>query len=123
MRDTTEQHLQMAKLLRQKAMALSGEACASAIKQSNLFLALATHAAEDRGGLDLSSFDFDTEPPDWSEIDRQVAKLTPIKAHGRKPKLSEHYPELWERIRLLQGSRQADTRSFRLSGWWSRLSR
>jgi hypothetical protein len=99
MRYTAEQHLQMAKLLRRKAMGLPAEQSMSAIKQSNLFLALAAAAAEDRGGLDFRSFDFDAVPPDWSEIDRQVANLTSIKIDNRPAELAKYNRELWERIR------------------------
>jgi hypothetical protein len=122
MRYTAEQHLQMAKLLRQKAMGLPAEQSMSAIKQSNLFLTLAAAAAEDRGGLDFRSFDFDAVPPDWSEIDRQVANLTSIKVDNRAAELAKCNRELWERIRRVQGPRQAETMSSRLSGWWSRFS-
>jgi hypothetical protein len=123
MSGTAEQHLQMAKLIRQKAMAFPADKRAQAIEQSNLFLALAADASKDRGGLDLRGFDFDALPPDWSDIDRQIAKLTPIKVDERKSKSSKQHAELWERIRLFQDSHQADTGSSRLGGWWSRLSR
>ena len=123
MSGTAEQHLQMAKLIRQKAMAFPADKRAQAIEQSNLFLALAADASKDRGGLDLRGFDFDALPPDWSDIDRQIAKLTPIKVDERKSKPSKQHAELWERIRMFQDSHQADIASSRLSGWWSRLSR
>jgi hypothetical protein len=123
MSGTAEQHLQMAKLIRQKAMAFPADKRAQAIEQSNLFLALAADASKDRGGLDLRGFDFDALPPDWSDIDRQIAKLTPIKVDERKSKSSKQHAELWERIRLFQDSHQADIGSSRLGGWWSRLSR
>jgi hypothetical protein len=108
MRYTAEQHLQMAKLLRQKAMALPAEKSAEVVKQSNLFLALAAAAAKDRGGLDLRGFDFDAMPPDWTAIDRQVAELTSIGADDRKSKLSKYLPELRERIRLFRDSQAGD---------------
>jgi len=123
MSGTAEQHLQMAKLIRQKAMAFPADKRAQAIEQSNLFLALAADASKDRGGLDLRGFDFDALPPDWSDIDRQIAKLTPIKVDERKSKSSKQHAELWERIRLFQDSHQTDIGSSRLGGWWSRLSR
>jgi hypothetical protein len=104
MSGTAEQHLQMAKLIRQNAMAFPAHKRAQAIKQSNLFLALAADASKDRGGLDLRGFDFDALPPDWSDIDRQIAKLTPIKPDERKSELSRQHAELWERIRLFQDS-------------------
>jgi hypothetical protein len=100
MSGTAEQHLQMAKLIRQKAMAFPADKRAQAIEQSNLFLALAADASKDRGGLDLRGFDFDALPPDWSDIDRQIAKLTPIKVDERKSKSSKQHAELWERIRF-----------------------
>ena len=120
---TAEQHLQMAKLIRQKAMAFPADKRAEAVKKSNFFLALAARAAKDRGGLDLRGFDFDALPPDWSDIDRQIAKLMPIEVDERTWKLSKRHAELWERIRAFQDSRQADTGSSRLGRWWSRLTR
>jgi hypothetical protein len=116
MSGTAEQHLRMAKLIRQKAMAFPLDKRAQAIKHSNLFLALAADASKDRGGLDLRGFDFDAQPPDWSDIDRQIAKLTPIDVDERKSKASKRHAELWERIRLFQDSDQADIESSRLGG-------
>jgi hypothetical protein len=123
MRYAAEQHLQMAKLIRQKAMAFPAEKRDEAIKQSNLFLALAAEAAKDRGGLDLRRFDFDAMPPDWSEIDRQMAALAPISVDDRKSRLSQHHRELQARVRMFQKSQSPDTGSSASRGWWSRLTR
>jgi hypothetical protein len=76
---TAEQHLQMAKLLRRKAMSLPIGECSSAIKKSNFFLALAAWQSTDRGGLYVADFDFEALVPNWSRIDRRVANLAPIK--------------------------------------------
>jgi hypothetical protein len=77
MKFLTEQHLTMAKLLREKAASLTDPTRDRVIKSSNGFLVCAALGARDRGFLSLSGFDWEAVMPDWSFVDEQIGQLTP----------------------------------------------
>jgi hypothetical protein len=76
---SSEQHLVMAKRLRENANWLGQQDRIGAVKRSNTFVILAVRAAKTRGGIDISHFDFDALKPDWTVIDQQIARLEAIK--------------------------------------------
>jgi hypothetical protein len=78
MKFSSEQHLAMAKLLRDMAKSLVEPTRGQAIRRSNAHLACAVLAAKDRGGLSTSGFDFEALSPDWSIIESQIARLEPL---------------------------------------------
>jgi hypothetical protein len=78
MRFSTEQHIAAAKRVRENAMSLGEPERTQTIQGSNSLLLLAVLAAKDRGGISLSGFDRDALNPDWSIIDEQVHRLTPL---------------------------------------------
>lgn len=75
---SSEKHVELAKLLRAKANWLSQHERMEAVKKSNSFLAAAVLAAQARGGIATSGFDFDALNPDWTIIDDQVRRLLPV---------------------------------------------
>ena len=77
MKFSAEQHLAVAKLLRDKAKSLGGMERAQAIQRSNEVLVLAVLAAKDRGGLSLSGFDREACEPDWTILNEQFRRLAP----------------------------------------------
>jgi hypothetical protein len=77
MRFLAEQHLAMAKLLREKAASRLDIERPKWIKKSNSLLVCAALAAKERGGLSFCGFDRDSLTPDWNAIDYQIAQLKP----------------------------------------------
>lgn len=75
MRFFPEQHLAMAKLLREQAEPLLGAEREKRIKLSNGFLVCAVHAARERGGISLSDFDWVSLTSDWNAVDDQITRL------------------------------------------------
>jgi len=77
MQFTTEQHLAMAKTLREQAKGADEPGCIRLMKRSNTCLAAAIGAAKGRGEISAIGFDFDSLSPDWAVIDDQIASLEP----------------------------------------------
>lgn len=73
----SEQHLALAKLVRNRAADAPPPEQETWIRKSNSFLACAQLAAQDRGGISLEGFAWEVLTPDWSLIDRQVSRLPP----------------------------------------------
>jgi hypothetical protein len=71
----SEQHLALAKLLRNRAADVPHPEQETWIRKSNSFVACAQLAAQDRGGISLEGFAWEALTPDWSLIDRQVSRL------------------------------------------------
>jgi hypothetical protein len=80
----SEQHLALAKLLRNKAAAVPYPEQEKWIRKSNSLLACAELAAQDRGGISLEGFAWEAITPDWSLIDRQMSHL-PLPHIGGPP--------------------------------------
>src|ERR1700730_16691872 len=103
MRRTAEQHLALAKQLREKAQTLPELDRAKAIQHSNSVLALVAFAAKDRGGVSVKGFDFQTLTPDWTVIDEQIARLAPINEQLRPagPAQEQHQEDPRGQVRQL----------------------
>ncbi|MDP2355739.1 MAG: hypothetical protein Q8M31_06715 [Beijerinckiaceae bacterium] len=71
-----EQHVALAKLMRDNGARLPGPEQEKWIRKSNSFVVCARLAAEERGGISLKSFAWKTLTPDWSFIDYQISRLT-----------------------------------------------
>jgi hypothetical protein len=80
----SEQHLALAKLLREKAAQAPAPQQEEWIRKSNSFLACAQLAAQDRGGISLEGFAWEALTPDWSLIDGQIGQL-PLPHVGGPP--------------------------------------
>jgi hypothetical protein len=72
-----EQHLAVAKLLRQKGVNRTGEDRERFIKMSNSFVICAHLSAANQGGVCLDNFDWLALQPDWVVIEKQLATLSP----------------------------------------------
>jgi hypothetical protein len=81
---SSEQHLALAKSVRQKGEGVPCPEQEQWIRKSNSFLACAQLAARDRGGVSLEGFAWEALTPDWSLIDRQVSRL-PLPHVGAPP--------------------------------------
>jgi IrrE N-terminal-like domain len=75
---SAEQHVSVAKFVRDNARALAEPARRRAIQISNSFLTCAVLSAKDRGGISLLGFEFEALTPDWTSIDTQIVSLLPI---------------------------------------------
>lgn len=75
---STEQHLAVAKLIRQKAGNRRGSTATRFLKMSNSFVVCARVAAKERGGLLLTGFEWTSLSPDWGAIEQQIARLDPL---------------------------------------------
>jgi hypothetical protein len=75
MRFFAEQHVAIAKQLREKAELLPVVEREQRIKASNGFLACAALAVRERGGISLSDFDWEALTPDWNTVDDQISQL------------------------------------------------
>jgi hypothetical protein len=79
MSHSTEQHLAVAKLIRENAANGRGAHFERAVRVSNTFLICARLAGKDQGGISLAGFEWASVTPDWSLIDNQIARLAPVK--------------------------------------------
>lgn len=76
---SSEQHLAVAKLIRNNAANGRGAPSDRAIRVSNTFLVSARLAAKDRGGISLAGFQWSCMRPDWTVIEKQIERLAPVK--------------------------------------------
>jgi hypothetical protein len=83
-----EQHLAVARLLRQKGRNGSGEDRERFVRMSNSFVICARLSAANRGGICLDSFDWLSLNPDWTSVNQQLARLSPPHIDG--PPLVPH---------------------------------
>jgi hypothetical protein len=72
-----EQHLAVARLLRQKGRNVCGEDRERFVRMSNTFVICARLSAANRGGICLASFDWLSPNPDWALVEQQIASLSP----------------------------------------------
>ena len=77
-----EQHLAVAKLLRQKAVNRTGKDRERFVRMSNSFVICARLSAANRGGICLDSFDWLSLNPDWTSVSQQLARLSPPHIDG-----------------------------------------
>ena len=77
-----EQHLVAAKLLRESGARRTGAERELFIKKSNSFVMRARLCANNRGGIDLSDFNWSSLTPDWNVIEEQVRRLAPPDIDG-----------------------------------------
>ena len=70
-----EQHLAAAKMVRANGAHLTGACRERFIKSSNSFVVCARLAAQDRGGISLAGFEWDSINPDWNVVDEQIQRL------------------------------------------------
>lgn len=70
-----EQHLALAKLVRNKGADVPQAEQELWIRKSNSFLVCARMAAAERGGISLEGFAWKALAPDWGDIDEQVRRL------------------------------------------------
>jgi hypothetical protein len=78
----SEQHLALAKLLRNRAAGVPHPEQETWIRKSNSFVACAQLAARDRGGISLEGFAWEALTPVWSFIDEQMSQLPPPRIDG-----------------------------------------
>jgi hypothetical protein len=78
----SEQHLALAKLLRNRAAGVPHPEQETWIRKSNSFVACAQLAARDRGGISLEGFAREALTPVWSFIDEQMSQLPPPRIDG-----------------------------------------
>jgi hypothetical protein len=71
----SEQHLALAKLVRNKGVDAPRSEQEQWIRKSNSFLVCAWMAARDRGDISLEGFAWKALTPDWSFIDEQMSRL------------------------------------------------
>jgi hypothetical protein len=83
-----EQHLAVAKLLRQKGVNRTGEDRERFVRMSNSFVICARLSAANRGGICLASFDWLSPNPDWTSVEQQLIGLSPPHIDG--PPLVPH---------------------------------
>src|SRR5262245_49995670 len=93
MRFTSEQHMSMAKRLRERAKNLFDLARDQAIAASNKFIVLAALAAKARGGITTSGFDFKALDPNWKLLDDQIGRLRPLESDGLHTAASPATPQ------------------------------
>jgi hypothetical protein len=72
-----EQHLAVAKLLRQKGVNRTGEDRERFVRMSNSFVICARLSAANQGGIRLDNFDWLSISPDWALVEQQIACLSP----------------------------------------------
>jgi hypothetical protein len=72
-----EQHLAVAKLLRQKAVNGTGKDRVRFVGTSNGFVNCASLSAVNQGGICLDNFDWLSVSQDWALVERQLAYLSP----------------------------------------------
>jgi len=72
-----EQHLAVAKLLRQKGVNRTGEDRERFVRMSNSFVVCARLSAANQGGICLDNFDWFSIRPDWALVEQQIACLSP----------------------------------------------
>jgi hypothetical protein len=77
-----EQHLAVAKLLRQKGVNRTGEDRERFVRMSNSFVICARLSAANRGGIRLASFDWLSPNPDWTSVEQQLIRLSPPHIDG-----------------------------------------
>jgi hypothetical protein len=77
-----EQHLAVARLLRQKGGNRSGEDRERFVRMSNSFVICARLSAAKRGGICLASFDWLSPNPDWTSVEQQLSRLSPPHIDG-----------------------------------------
>jgi hypothetical protein len=128
MQFSAEQHLAMAKLVREKAESLGEVERLRAIQQSNSFLVAAVLAARNRGGISRSGFDREALNPNWTDIDEQVRRLTPAQD---QPSRDEGHAQVRQLIKQAIESPTAEgladfldftTRFRRLAIWNARMA-
>jgi hypothetical protein len=78
----SEQHLALAKLVRNKGIDAPRSEQEQWIRKSNSFLVCAWMAARDRGDMSLEGFAWKALNPDWSFIDEQMSRLPPPRIDG-----------------------------------------
>jgi hypothetical protein len=83
-----EQHLAVAKLLRQIGARRTDAERELFIRKSNSFVACVRLTASDRGSICLGDFDWSSLKPDWSVIEKQILRLAPPHIDG--PSLVPH---------------------------------
>jgi hypothetical protein len=71
-----EQHLAVARLLRQNGRNGSGEDRERFVRMSNSFVICARLSAANRGGICLASFDWLSLNPDWTSVEQQLIRLS-----------------------------------------------
>ena len=72
-----EQHLAVARLLRQKGRNGPGEERERFVTMSNSFVICARLSAANRGGICLASFNWFSLNPDWTSVEQQLIRLSP----------------------------------------------
>jgi hypothetical protein len=72
MKFSAEQHISLAKRLRDKARSHNEPIRRQAIERSNSSVTLAMLAAIHRGGITTLGFDFEALSPDWTSIDNKL---------------------------------------------------
>jgi hypothetical protein len=77
-----EQHLAVARLLRQKGRNRCGEDRERFVRMSNTFVICARLSAANRGGICLASFDWLSPNPDWTSVEQQLIRLSPPHIDG-----------------------------------------
>jgi hypothetical protein len=75
MQFTVEQHLAIAKVLREHAEGAGEARRERLIKRSNSCVTAAVFAAKNRGAISTAGFGFDLLSPEWSVIDNQISRL------------------------------------------------
>jgi hypothetical protein len=77
-----EQHLAVARLLRQKGRSGFGEDRERFVRMSNSFVICVRLSAANRGGISLASFDWLSLNPDWTSVEQQLIRLSPPHIDG-----------------------------------------